>query len=259
LQAVVTLPSTLSPSKASTFTQCPRRYRYTAIELLREPPTVATLKGTVVHAALEGLFSRHPRGTRGRDAAMVELERALEAARDDGSVEAAGITEVALVRFERDARALVEGYLQLEDPNEPQAVAVEAWVAAAVGGTLVRGIIDRLDLQPDGSLVVVDYKTGRVPSPRYEQDAFTGLATYAMLLQEELGRIPVELRLLYLAGQTVLTRSPTVSSVSSVRRRTVAIWSSISAACASDTFPARPSALCRSCAFASHCPGPPPS
>ena len=35
---------------------CPLLYRFRAIDRLPEPPTVATARGTLVHAALERLF-----------------------------------------------------------------------------------------------------------------------------------------------------------------------------------------------------------
>ena len=62
-------PRTLSPSKVSSFTDCPLAFRFSIIDRLPEPPSPHALKGTLVHAALEGLFWNHPAGERTRAAA----------------------------------------------------------------------------------------------------------------------------------------------------------------------------------------------
>ena len=46
----------LSPSRAADFMTCPLLYRFRVIDRLPEPPTTATARGTLVHAALERLF-----------------------------------------------------------------------------------------------------------------------------------------------------------------------------------------------------------
>jgi len=68
--------------------------------------------------------------------------------------------------FLADAGTLVDNYFRLEDPNEARAVGIELGVETVVDGMRLRGIIDRLDVTPDGDLIVVDYKTGRAPSER---------------------------------------------------------------------------------------------
>src|SRR5271156_2286244 len=58
----------LSPSRAADFKQCPLLYRFRAVDRLPEPPSTAQLRGSVVHAALEQLYSL-PAPERGLQAA----------------------------------------------------------------------------------------------------------------------------------------------------------------------------------------------
>ena len=58
----------LSPSRAADFKQCPLLYRFRAVDRLPEPPSTAQLRGSVVHAALEQLYSL-PAPERGPQAA----------------------------------------------------------------------------------------------------------------------------------------------------------------------------------------------
>jgi len=76
------LPSTLSPSKITAFTNCPLAFRFSVVEHLPEPPSPAALKGTFVHRALELLFTENRRGSRNRTAAQHALDAAWRELQD---------------------------------------------------------------------------------------------------------------------------------------------------------------------------------
>ena len=127
------LPTTISPSRIATFTDCPRMFQYQAIERLEQPPTVWTLKGTLVHAALESLFWRDP-AERTLDAALAALD---EATMLDEIVEGYNVLELddaARGEFRADAATLVRHYFDLEDPRDVDAVGVELRVATSLAG-----------------------------------------------------------------------------------------------------------------------------
>ncbi len=157
------LPSTLSPSKITSFTNCPLVFRFSVVDHLPEPPSPAAFKGTLVHRALELLFSDHPQGSRSRSAACSSLERAWQELQDGVELEALGLDQAETAAYLADARELVGRYYELEDPDTVRAVGLEMSLSTDIDGVTVRGIIDRLDELDDGSLVVVDYKTGRAP------------------------------------------------------------------------------------------------
>jgi putative RecB family exonuclease len=74
------------------------------------------------------------------------------------------------------------------------------------------------------------------------------------LCEENLGRAPVEVRLMYLKDRVVLVQSVTEQAVRSSRVRALAVWSAIERACDAGVFRPNPSPLCRFCAFQSLCP-----
>jgi len=248
------LPRSLSPSKVSSFTDCALAFRFSAIDKLAEPPAPHTVKGTLVHSALERLFWDHPPGQRSAEAAHRCLEDAWEALEDDAEFLELDLDPDARVAFVADAHGLVDNYLRLEDPDGVDAVGVELSLEAAVGGPRMRGIIDRLDRDADGGLVVVDYKTGRVPSEHNERARLGGVHFYALLCEAVLGRRPARVRLLYLRGPLSIEAVPSEQSLRGSQQRAGAVWSAIERACASEDFRPKPSALCSWCHFQPMCP-----
>jgi putative RecB family exonuclease len=248
------LPSTLSPSKLARFVQCPLAFRYAHIERLPEPSSVQQVRGTLVHRALELLFSSAQSTGRTR----ARAREALSAAWDDVAVseEFTGLAldDDAVRRLRDDASELVDRYFLLEDPTGVHEVGLELDLRASVGGVELRGIIDRLDDLGDGALAVVDYKTGRAPDPNRSRQSLAGVYFYAMLCEEVLGTRPREVRLMYLRDEVVLVESPTEQGMRGVRQRALAVWEAIGRACATEDFRPSPSALCKTCAFQSRCP-----
>ena len=203
------LPRTLSPSKVVAFTNCPLAFRFSQIEHRPEPPSPHAVKGTLVHAALEGLFWHHSPGSadagRGAGRARPLLGGAPARRRIRG----------ARARPRRGRRrswptrarwSTITSSWRI--PNEARAVGIELGVETVVDGMRLRGIIDRLDVTADGSLIVVDYKTGRAPSERFERGSMGGVQTYALLCESLLGRAPAEVRLLYLRQPVAISSVP---------------------------------------------------
>jgi putative RecB family exonuclease len=248
------LPRSLSPSKVGSFKDCALAFRFTAIDRLPEPPSVATAKGTLVHIALERLHWAHPRGDRSVDAALWELAGAWEEFLDDAEFSQLDLADGAEAAFKADAELLVRRYFELEDPDSIEVVGVELTLEAEVAGLRLRGIIDRLDVTEDGDLVVVDYKTGRVPGEIQEQSRLAGVQFYALLCEQVLGRRPSRVRLLYLRDPLSIEAVPTEQSLRGLRQRTTAIWSAIEQACRTEDFRPKPSALCSWCSFKTWCP-----
>jgi len=248
------LPRTLSPSKVVAFTNCPLAFRFSQIEHRPEPPSPHAVKGTLVHAALEGLFWNHSPGARTPVAAQAELSRCWDEMQVDEEYMELALSPEAAAAFLSDARTLVDNYFLLEDPTEAQAVGIELGVETVVEGMRLRGIIDRLDVNADGGLIVVDYKTGRAPSERFERGSMGGVQTYALLCESLLGRAPAEVRLLYLRQPIAISSVPSEQTIRGQRRRAVAVWSAIERACDAEDFRPHVGPLCNHCHFKTSCP-----
>jgi putative RecB family exonuclease len=247
------VPRSLSPSKVSSFTDCALAFRFSVIDRLPEPPSAAATRGTLVHAALEHLHLLPP-AERTVDAALACLADARVELRDDPEyvgLELRGDDEVA---FHAEAAELVRNYFRLEDPRTVRAIGLELMLTAEVDGLPLRGIIDRLELDGDGGLVVTDYKTGAAPSTQHERKRLSGVHIYSLLCEELLGRRPARVQLLFLRDPLAIITEPSDRSTRGTRRTLGAVWKAVERACDREDFRPQPSRLCDWCSFRAYCP-----
>lgn len=247
------VPMSLSPSRVSSFTSCPLQFRFSSIEKLPEAPGVAATRGSVVHRSLELLFVR-PRADRTPEALSADLATALEEYRTHPDFVGLRLDEAATTKFERECDKLIERYFEMEDPRQIREIGIELWVEAPIGHLTLRGIIDRLELDEEGELIVTDYKTGRAPYGNYEQKSLAGVHFYSFLCEALFGKRPAKIRLMYLkTGETIET-TPSAQSVKFITTRTKAVWSAVERACTTGDFRPRTSKLCDYCSFREWCP-----
>jgi putative RecB family exonuclease len=247
----------LSPSRAADFKQCPLLYRFRAIDRLPEPPSTAQLRGSVVHAALEQLYGL-PAAERGPQAVDALVNPAWEQVIADEPELAGQLDAEQQTHLLDEARKLLSGYYRLEDPTrfDPQSCEQRIEVELA-DGTLLRGIIDRIDVAPTGELRVVDYKTGKAPPEARalaEFKAMFQMKFYAVALLRSRGVLPTRLRLIYLADGQLLDYSPDEAELLRFEKTLTAIWRAIQSAGATGDFRPRPSRMCDWCPHHEHCP-----
>ena len=261
-------PPALSPSRANDFLQCPLLFRFRVVDRLPEPPSSAAARGTLVHAVLERLYDA-PLGERTHGAALAllpgEWERLVEAEPRYAQLFTPGgdADGVAIEQWLGVAERLLGTYFTLEDPNRLQPEARELRVETRLeDGPLLRGVVDRLDVAPDGAVRVVDYKTGKAPRPGYEAGALFQMRFYGLVLWRERGVVPKMLQLVYLGDGQVLRAEPRERELEVTEAKVRALWSAIQQAAADDDWRPRPSKLCGWCSHKALCPafgGTPPT
>jgi len=247
---------TLSPSRAGDFKTCPQLFKFRAIDRLPEPVSVYQARGTPAHRALQRLFDlpaeqRTPQ-------ALYDLFRAAWA-------EARATEEYAdlfaSVEEERawgvESLAILANYFAVEDPASFDPLEREMDLLEDLDGIIIRGILDRMERRPDGTLVISDYKTGKAPPEQYALSAFFALKIYALLIRQRTGSAPDAVRLIYLGGPNgpVVYEIPVGNAqLDAMDRQLRALWATIDRAIDHDDFPPRPGPLCDWCSFRAVCP-----
>lgn len=248
------LPTSLSPSKVSSFKDCALAFRLSVIDRLPEPPSPHAAKGTLVHRALELLMWEEEPGGRTRQAALEKLERSAPEVLDGDEYGALPWGDGERDSFMADAASLLENYFRLEDPASVRVLGTELRMSVQLGSLRLSGIIDRLDLDDDGELVVTDYKTGRAPSANFEHSRLGGVHFYAFLCEQVLGRRPARVQLLHLREPLTISTEPSDQSIRGLQQQTTAIWAAVESACEREDFRPKPGRLCDYCAFHDLCP-----
>lgn len=168
----------LSPLRLRVFNTCRLRYSYQYVDRIPARLRPQDTAGTLVHNVLCSFFAKVPRDRRTPERLIGMFREGWEALspryrRMPGVDELREKSIERLQRFaqQQDLRAeplLVEAYFQIDLAPD----------------VLLFGRMDRIDEEPDGSLHVIDYKTGAHPE---EVDA-SQLRLYAIMIEEKLER-----------------------------------------------------------------------
>lgn len=239
-----------TPSRLTTWLDCPRRYRLTYVDRPappKGPPWAHNSVGAAVHVALAAWWALPvPRRTPAGAAALVRERWQPQGFRDGAQAE----------RWRERAAAMVERYTADLDPRD-EPVGVERTVATRTSTLALSGRIDRLD-ERDGELVVVDYKTGRHVLTTDDARGSLALAVYAVAAARTLRRPCSRVELHHLPTGDVVTWEHTDAGLARQLDRAADIAAEIVAAVASpdpeSAFPPRPGPQCRWCDMAAHCP-----
>lgn len=247
-----------TPSKLGTYTDCPRRYRYSYVDRPAPPKGPAWAHnslGASVHTALRNWYGLPPQ--RRHPQALSTLLRATwvrDGYRDEEQ-------ERAIFR-----RALewLESYVDTLSPQD-EPVGVERVVAAKTSVLAFNGRADRIDSRPgpDGpELVIVDYKTGRADLTADDARGSQALALYAYAAQQVFRRPCHRVELHHLPTGTVAAYEHTQESLARQVSRAEATARDITAAQRAvadgadpdEAFPVAPGPVCSWCDYRRVCP-----
>jgi len=173
----------ISYSQISSYQRCPHRYQLQYVQRLPVPKRGELLLGSIVHGALK--FMHEPKGPRlpAEEEVIAEFCRLWKG--EEENIPEGERTAL----FEDGVNMLRRHYERAVSRQEPRFTAdVERFFSLPFGeGNAITGKIDRIDALGDGTIEVLDYKTGRRGMPvQGEVDRDLQLAIYRMAAQEML-------------------------------------------------------------------------
>ena len=254
----------LSPSRASDFRSCPLQFRFRTIDRLPEPVSPAAMRGNVVHKVLEDLFDlKPPERTPERAQALVQLAWEQVLAVEPGAAEMFAGDAGELTAWLASCRESLARYFDLEDPRRLEPAHREEYVETLLASRLLlRGVVDRIDVAPDGAIRVVDYKTGHSPAVGFEGQALFQMRFYALVIWRTRGVVPALLRLIYLGDGEMVSYVPDEADLLATERLVQALWEAIRTARETGDWRPSPGPRCAWCSFQQVCPAfggtPPP-
>lgn len=239
-----------SPSRLKTFFDCPRKYEFSVVRKLPTLPSPHFDLGTNVHAALRDWLGLRP-SQRTREN-LIEFHRA---AWRKNRPAFANRSRDELRTWGERGNAMLLRYADAVAPDlEP--VMIEKLVSADYGDVVVGGRVDRVDELPDGSLRVIDYKTGKFPkSPARFREEDLAAPVYARATSGAFAGTPVsEVELQYLESGESLVFTIDEAWQAHKDLAVVSAANAVRAAEKSQAFEPRPSRLCEWCDFRQRCP-----
>jgi len=178
LPATENLESRLSASAVDTYERCGLQFKLERDWKLARKPAAAMLYGAAVHRVLRTYYDAIQLGRPKTD------EELLAQFRDD--IAAAGIEEQYQHElYEKQGLEQLQEFLTAARSGVvPDVLHTEEWFDIRVGETVVAGRIDRIDRCADGSVRVIDYKTGRARDQKNADESLQ-LSIYAMAAQRK--------------------------------------------------------------------------
>lgn len=184
----------ISFTQLRVYLECPWKYKLLFVDRRSIEPTPASILGSALHKTLERFHRRGPS----------ELPRLLELFGEEWR-RACRFLEPVCSEWGRKGSRLLEGYFKRESRRKTQIVGLEREFIYPLGGHLVRGMIDRVDLHPDERHEVIDYKTQMEAQTEEAVQDNLQLRFYALGLRETYAIKPALLTLDYLASDRAVT------------------------------------------------------
>ncbi len=233
----------LSASAVDTYERCGLRFKLERDWRIPAKPAAAMQYGAAIHRVLKTYFDSIRLGRPKSEQELIDLFCAdLASARIQESYqqelyEKQGMSQ--LREFLATARSI----------DASQVLQTEESFEIRVGDTVVVGRIDRIDQRPDGTVAIIDYKTGKARDQE-DADISLQLSLYAIAAEEKWGYEVGALIFHNLEENVPVTTTRSTSELVAARSRVTEAADGI----ANNVFEAKPGMHCNFCAYRSLCP-----
>ena len=256
------------PTQLETFRQCPLKYKYGKDPEIRDKyrqPTPQLYVGTCVHDALEVFFdvTRTPMSER-TEAKLDHLLRRAWAGADlwpkkkqqrlEERVKIFGDDKELESSWGKHALNMLHRFFLVTDLTAVPFTAEQFHEAKLKSGITVAGKIDRIDRLEDGSMRIMDYKTGKPPFKKDDASVAEEdlqLSTYAIVVRKKY-RAPISrCSLIFVAHDEEVGFTPTDELLADKAKL---IEETVRAIEAEEEFPPKENHFCPWCEYRAICP-----
>jgi DNA helicase II / ATP-dependent DNA helicase PcrA len=247
LPAIEGLDAQLSASAVETYETCPLQFKFEREWKLAPKVHAAMQYGAAMHRVLRTYYDSVRLSRTKSDEELLQLFR------DD--LMASGIQdEYQCGLYLAQGEKQLLDFLAAERSGAAHEVLrtvlhTEEWFDVRIAGTKVIGRIDRIDRAADGSVIIVDYKTGKARSQE-DADESLQLSIYAMAAKEKWGYRVSELVFHNLEGNVPVSSRRDEFQLERARERVLTVAKNI----ADGNFDPNPDFHCCFCTFRALCP-----
>jgi len=256
-EAILRPPRSLSSTSLAAFQSCALAFRFATIDQLPKPPSADGAGNHLVRLVLQRLLAlasaeRTPaRADRLMTQARVEMERAPRFL-------ALGLGAEETLMVANRAGRLLSNYFRLENPQTVEPIGLNLTLNATGSstddGADLRDVVDRLELDSAGGLVITDYRTGVAPRSDHPQGVSPLVQFHTLVCQRVLGKPPSRVQILFLGEPAAVVIEPNPRTLRAAQARVDGVWAAVNRSCERNDFRPQPSGSCEHCVFNTRCP-----
>jgi DNA helicase II / ATP-dependent DNA helicase PcrA len=243
LPAIDGLGASLSATAVETYERCPLQFKFEREWRLSRQVHAAMQYGAAMHRVLLTYYESARLGRTKGDEELLQLFR------DDEGMSGIQDEYQRRLYLNQGEEQLREFLVGTRSAPAPEVLHTEKWFDVQIAGTKVAGRIDRMDRAADGSINIVDYKTGKARSQE-DADESLQLSIYAIAASEKWGYRVGALLFHNLDGNVPVSSKRTEFQLAEARERVLAVARGIAAG----NFKPKPDFYCNFCAFRGLCP-----
>jgi superfamily I DNA/RNA helicase/RecB family exonuclease len=233
----------LSASAITTYEDCPLRFKLEREWNLPRDVPASLHYGAVMHAVLRTFYDARRYVREISDAALFEQLR-------QGLADAGIPDRYQYELYLKQGTEQLQQFLELSRTGaQPDVIQTEQNFEFHVGGTKLRGRVDRIDRLGSGGVAIVDYKTGK-PKSQEEADESLQLSLYALAAKQVWGHNVSQLIFYNLENNTAVVTARHDAQLKEAEFRVQQAAENIAAG----IFTAKPSYNCAFCPYRNLCP-----
>jgi RecB family exonuclease len=188
----------ISYSQVRAFLDCPWLHKLRYQDFMRGSLTPPASLGVSLHRALES-FHRAQMSDGGAS------EQRLQTCFEEAWLSQGYASAQEQMEWHGKGLEILETYYKGEQASENKIIAVEREFLFPLGSHTVRGMIDRVDRRPDGSIEIIDYKTHTDFLTEDQARDDLQLLMYGLAAKEAMALEPAWLTLYYVGSQKKVT------------------------------------------------------
>jgi DNA helicase II / ATP-dependent DNA helicase PcrA len=236
------VPSFLSYTQISSYKTCPLKYKFAYVLNIPTPPNHALSFGSTIHDTLRDFHSKMAFDP---NASLDELLRIYTR-----NWQPLGyLNGQHREEYFENGKRLLQDYYSKNWPPRIKPLHIEKSFNLWIDGIKFYGRIDRIDPLDDGSVEIIDYKTGGTKSQK-EVDSDDQVAFYALGTKQALKLNPSKLTMYYVESGQRITTTRTEKELEEKKEEVKEAVQKIKAG----DFPSQPGMHCTWCDYKDICP-----
>jgi len=241
-----------SYSQLATFQSCPRQYQYGYILKIPQPPSGALSFGSTLHNTLLEFY--RVVGQSKQASLFTEFDEDLSLEKlhsiyEDKWIPQGYESKSHMESAKRRGKEILELFYNNFKERIPSIEFLEKGFKLKVGDYTISGRIDRADKLSDGTLEIIDYKTGKAKSQQ-QVDKDMQLTIYAMAAKECFNQPASKLTLYFLDGDMKVSTEPDAKKLEKARDEIIETADQINK---SDFSPTPSKFTCQFCSYRKIC------